>query len=176
MGNKAVRKKRPMLVLSILVIIFFLVELLLFDKLIKVEGIRLGLYNAFIVYAVMLGKKKMAYGLFFVKLVFSLFAASPVLLYPICGGVLSISAMIIAKKIFDKRIGYLGVGVIGALVYNISLYLVAAISLKNAAVFYNIPSVLFLSVLFGAITGSIGYIVSKIKIIPMEYGGNNENR
>lgn len=175
MGKK-LRKKRPWLVLGILLIIFYVVELLLLDDLIKVEGIRIGLYNAIIVYAIMFNKNKIAYGLFFVKLMFSLFVASPVLFYPICAGLLSISAMIAVKKILDKKIGYLGIGIIGALTYNISIYTVAAISLKSSAVFYNIPSVLFLSVLFGTITGSIAYIASKTKIIPMEHGGNNENR
>jgi uncharacterized membrane protein len=174
MDKRAPKRKRPMLYLSLLVIVFFVIELLFLDDIIRVEGIRIGLYNAFIVYALMESKMKMALGLFFVKLVTSLFAVSMLLLFPICGGVLSITAMILAKKVLDKKAGYLGIGIIGALTYNISVYVLASISLKSSAVFYNIPSVLFLSVLLGAITGCIGYLVSKTKLIPVENGGNNE--
>ena len=49
-------------------------------------------------------------------------------------------------------------------------------SLKSSAIWYNIPSALFLSVLFGLATGLIGYIFSKLKIIPSEHGGKDENR
>lgn len=103
MEKQILKRKSPVFILSLLVIAIFTIELLLLDDLIKVEGIRIGLYNAFIVYAIMSKKNKIAYALFLVKLIFSLFITSPLLMYPVLGGIFSITVMIFAKKLLEKN-------------------------------------------------------------------------
>lgn len=167
--NKNSREKKPgnIFLLCLLVILLFVLETLFLDKVTKAEGIKIGLYNSLIVFLIMQNKPKTGYLLAGVKIIAGMFITSNILFYSLIGSVLSVTAMIGIKKMFKDKIGYLGVSVTGALTYNITVYLIAALSLSSAAVFYNLPSVLLLSVIYGGLTGSLGYLITKSNIIKL---------
>lgn len=171
MKNTKIKKTengKRIIILSLLVIVFFILEMLLLGNVIKVEGVKIGLYNIFIIFAIIKIEPKHGYILAVVKLFTGIFVASTAALYPIFGGLLSVTAMVIAMKILKEKVGYLGIGIIGALTYNITVYIVAAVSLSSLAVFYNIPTVLFLSVVNGAVTGSAAYLLARSNVFTRE--------
>ncbi len=170
------KSKKVYIILIVLVICFFILEKLFLNNIIRTEGIKFGLYNIFIIYAITKINPKFAYVLFGVKLAVGIMFASTAVLYPLFGGLLSITAMVIIYKYGKEKIGYLGLGIAGALVYNITVYTVAALSLSSIAVLYNIPQVLLLSLLLGGITGALSYILSKSNILVLIDGGNNEKK
>ena len=170
--NKATK---TILILIILVVLTFVLEKIFLNDVTKVQGIKIGLYNVFIILTIIKLSPKYGFILFAAKLVTGIAFASTAVLYPFFGGVLSISAMIIANKTLSKQIGCIGLGIIGALTYNISIYIIAAISLSSFAVFYNLAGVLFLSVLYGGTTGGLAFLLSASNILVRKDGGNNEN-
>jgi len=168
--------KKTVFILCLLIIVLFALETSFLSNITKIEGVKLGLYNTFIIFAIKNIKLKYGYILAIVKIISSLFIASTLFLYSFLGGILSVSAMVIAERLFKEKIGFIGIGIIGAFVYNTTVYVIAFISLSSAAVFYNIPTVLFLSVLYGAITGSLAFVLTKYNVFRLGYGEENEKK
>ncbi len=163
-----------MILLCVLVIAVFALEAWLLGGITTTEGVKIGLYNALIVYALMNMKAKYAYILMGVKIIAGMFIASNILAYSVLGGLLSVAAMHGAKNIFKDKIGYLGISVIGAITHNIAIYILAYLSLNSIAVLYNIPSALLLSAVYGAVTGSLGYLIAKSNIFAKRKVEENE--
>jgi len=165
---------RKATILGILVIVFFLLEHFLLGGIKMTEGVKIGLYNAFIILAIVKFGPKYGFILFFVKLMTGIVGTSAALLYPLCGGIISIAAMSAINSIFKEKIGYLGIGITGAAAYNITVYIAAAVSLSSAAILYNLPAALLLSVAFGSMTGAIAYFANKAMDARRTNGGKNE--
>ena len=177
MGNNEAKNKIPfgkLIVISLLVIAVYAVERFLLSGVTKVEGVKIGLYNMFMVFAIINMKTRHAYFFLLVKLIAGIFLAVQVIFYPLAGGILSIAFMALCNKLFKNKIGYVGIGIIGALVYNLTVYAIAAMSLQSTAVLYNIPKVLLLSAVYGALTGSFAFVIKKTNILRLGYGENNE--
>ena len=173
-NNKKIKNRY--IILIVLVIGFFILEKLFLNNIIRTEGIKFGLYNIFIIYALTKVSTKFAYMLFIFKLTVGIIVASTAVIYPLIGGALSITAMVLIFKYGKAKTGYLGLGIAGALIYNTTVYIVAAISLSSAAVFSNLPKVLILSVFLGSITGAFAYLLSKSNILLTNDGGNDEKK
>lgn len=166
--NNKDKKSRKVFLLCLFVILLFVLETLFLGNITKVEGVKIGLYNALIIFAIMEDKPRYGYLLAGVKIIAGMFVTSNILFYSLMGGLLSVTAMIVIKRSSKDRIGYLGIGIAGALAYNITAYIIAALSLSSAAVFYNLPSVLLFSVIYGGITGGLGYFVAKSNIVKLK--------
>ncbi len=165
--------RRHIFLLSIFVIILFILENMFLGSVTRTEGIKIGLYNAVIIFAIIEMKPKYGFILFAVKLIAGLFVAGNVFLYPLLGGLVSINSMLLASKLSDGQFGYIGIGIIGALTHNITVYVIAALSLSGLAIFYNTPSVLALSVIYGTITGALAYLLNKSRLIKPVYNINH---
>ncbi|MEX1377352.1 MAG: Gx transporter family protein [Eubacteriales bacterium] len=177
MSNKETKNRitfGKLILISILVAALFTLERFLLGGITKAEGVKIGLYNMFIVFAIVNMKTRHAYLFFIVKIITSIFLVTQVIFYPLAGGILSIAIMALSNKIFKNKIGYVGISVIGALVYNITIHIIATISLQTSAVFYSIPIVLFLSVVYGTLTGSFAFVIDKTNLLRLGYGERNE--
>ena len=174
--KKSIGTRGAKVILIILVIIFFIIEKLLLNNIIRVEGIKFGLYNLFIIFAIININPKFAFLLFGAKLAFGIVFISTAVIYPLFGGLLSVAAMALAYRMGKGKMGYIGVGIIGSLVYNITVYSAAAISVSSGAVFYNTPQMLILSVILGGATGSLAVLLSKSNIFVLNDGGSNEKK
>lgn len=128
---------------------------------IPVPGIKLGLSNTVLLYALFLIGKKETVILMLLKVLISGFAFSGVsaMIYSFMGGVLSISAMIFAKS-FTKA-SVTGVSVLGACMHNIGQSTVAAFFIPIKAVFLYLPILLISALITGLLTGVIANYILK---------------
>ena len=72
----------------------------------------------------------------------------------LCGGMLSTVGMYLLFR-FTKRIGYVGIGVISAVLHNAGQLLVAAVLVGNRSVLGYLPVLLLCALVTGALTGSV---------------------
>ena len=72
----------------------------------------------------------------------------------LCGGMLSTVGMYLLFR-FTKRIGYVGIGVISAVLHNAGQLLVAAVLVGNRSVLGYLPVLLLCALVAGALTGSV---------------------
>ncbi len=128
-----------------------------------VPGIKLGLSNTVLLYALFLLGKKEAVLLMLLKVLISGFAFSGVspMLYSLAGGILSVIAMMLAKKL--KGISVVGVSIIGAAMHNIGQCLVALCFITYKAVLLYLPMLLISAIITGTLTGIIAkYILNHL--------------
>ncbi|MBQ9832460.1 MAG: Gx transporter family protein [Clostridia bacterium] len=118
-----------------------------------VPGIKLGLSNTVVLYALFLAGKKQAVLLVLLKVFISGFAFSGVsaMLYSFCGGILSILCMLFFKRF--KGVSVIGVSVVGAAAHNIGQCLVALGFIAHRAILLYLPFLLVSAVITGVLTG-----------------------
>ena len=118
-----------------------------------IPGIKLGLANTVLLYALYLLDAKSAWLLMFMKVVLSgfLFAGLSGMLYSFAGGLLSLLIMLALRKI--PGISIVGVSVAGAVGHNIGQVLVACLAVTPRAALSYFPILLISGVVTGALTG-----------------------
>ncbi len=147
---------------SALSIIFGYIESL-FPIPIAIPGIKLGLSNIVLLLAVYRLSKADTYFLMFIKVFVTslLFAGLNTLFYSLLGGIFSISAMLLIKKL---PFSIIGVSIIGAVFHNIGQITAASIVLQSFSALYYLPILMVAGVIVGIIIGIITQIVlTKIK-------------
>lgn len=85
------------------------------------------------------------------------------MLYSLAGGVLSLAAMILAKR--SGWFGKAGVSILGGIFHNIGQLTVAACVTKTAGVFTYFPVLLIAGVVTGAVIGVLGGLIV-VRILP----------
>lgn len=125
-----------------------------------IPGIKLGLANTVLLYALYLLNVRSAVILMTLKVALSglLFGGVSAMLYSFAGGVLSLAAMLLVKRI--RGVSVIGVSVVGALMHNVAQMIVACLIVQTRAVLVYLP-VLLVS---AAITGTLTGIVAKYAI------------
>ena len=120
-----------------------------------IPGIKLGLSNTVLLYALYLVDRRSAWVLMVLKVVLSglLFGGVNAMIYSFAGGVLSLTAMILMKKI--KSLSIIGVSISGAVMHNVGQVLAACFMVSSAAVLSWLPVLLVSSVVTGTVTGVI---------------------
>ncbi|MEG1548303.1 MAG: Gx transporter family protein [Clostridia bacterium] len=123
-------------------------------------GIKLGLSNAVLLFALYFIDRRSAWILMLAKVALSglLFSGLFSALYSLIGGALSMLAMVCAQRI--NGISVIGVSVCGALAHNIGQCLVACFLVNYQAVLPLLPILLFAAAVAGIITG----IVAKLTL------------
>lgn len=118
-------------------------------------GVKLGLSNTVLLYALYLMGSRDAALLMVAKVLLSglLFSGPTALLYSFAGGVLSLTGMVIAKKI--TSISVVGVSVCGAVLHNIGQLLAASLVVGLAPVLSYLPILLLSAIITGILTGVI---------------------
>lgn len=126
-----------------------------------VPGIKLGLGNMVLVYAIYLMDAKSAALLMVMKVLLSgfLFAGASAMLYSFAGGLLSLCVMLLVRRV--KDMGMVGVSVAGGVSHNIGQLAAAVlIALPWRAVVGYLPWLLAA----GAVTGTLTGIAAKSAI------------
>ncbi len=118
-----------------------------------VPGIRLGLSNTVLLYAVVLMGAKSAWLLMALKVGLSglLYAGFSGMLYSLAGGVLSVCAMLLTVRV--KNVGFVGVSVVGAVMHMTGQVLMSRLLLGTWAAAVQAPLLLVAAVVTGVITG-----------------------
>lgn len=88
----------------------------------------------------------------------------------LAGGVVSALVMALFIKNGKSRLGYIGIGIIGALSHNAMQLLVSCLMLGTAVLYYA-PALIAFALVSGAVTGTILYVTLNI-IIKKTPGGN----
>lgn len=131
------------------------------------NGIKLGLSNIITMYTLFFLGKSQAYTIAVLKSFFVLLTRGPTAaLMSICGGLLSVTAMIIIMSFKKAKPTYLIISVVGAVFHNIGQLIMASIYLKRAIALYYLPIMLVSGIIMGSITGlSLNILLPAIKRI-----------
>lgn len=132
---------------------------------IGIPGIKLGLTNIVVVWALYLLGAKEAFLISVLRIILSgmMFGNVFSIAYSLAGGVLSFLIMFIIKK--TNKFKCISVSIAGGIFHNIGQLCIAAFIVQNASVFYYIP-VLFVA---GAITGLIIGVISSELILRVKF-------
>ena len=132
---------------------------------IGIPGVKLGLTNIVIVWALYLLGAKEALAISVMRIVLSgmMFGNAFSIAYSLAGGLISFIVMLLLKK--TGKFMCVSVSIAGGIFHNIGQLLVAAAIVQNLSVFYYIP-VLFIS---GTITGLVIGVISQELILRVKF-------
>lgn len=122
----------------------------------SVPGIKLGLSNGVLLFALYMMDPPTAFVLMLLKVLLSglLFGGVSAMMYALAGGVLSMLCMILLKKL---KFGLIAVSMTGAVMHNLGQVLLAMIILETDRLVYYMAVLLFAGLLFGAATGAAAH-------------------
>ena len=167
-GHNPAEKVAVYGILIALAFIFSYVEALI-PLPVPVPGMKLGLANLVNVVGLYTvgAAGTIAVGLIRIVMVGFTFSNPGSMLYALSGGVLSLAAMALAKKMdwFDKT----GVSILGGVCHNIGQLSMAAWITGTASVFSYLPVLLVAGVITGAVIGLLGGLVTE-RIAPVVSG------
>ncbi len=137
-----------------------------------IPGIKLGLANTVLLYALYLLDTKSATLLMILKVGLSgiLFGGFAAMLYSFAGGVVSLIAMILVKKM--KGVSVVGVSVCGAAAHNIGQIIVACFVVETRAVLAYLPVLLVAAAITGTLTG----VIAKYTFRGLKHSGNGTGK
>ena len=132
---------------------------------VAIPGVKVGLANIAVIFALykMGWREALAVSLVRVALVALLFGSVVSLAYSIAGALISLSVMILLRRlgVFTE----VAVSVVGGITHNIGQILVAFLLLETEVVFYYLPFLLVSGVIAGIAVGiASSLLVKKIKI------------
>ena len=161
MRNKKVQQVALSGLLTSLMLVFGFIERQ-FPLPVPVPGIKLGLANSVLLYALYMLGIRQTIVLMLLKSLMSwlIYMNLSAMLYSFTGGVLSVAAMILVSRI--KGVSPIGVSALGAVFLNIGQILMAAWVLGTPQLIVTYLPVLMVSgVLTGILTGVIAKLVMK---------------
>ncbi len=149
---------RLALLTSVMVVLSY-VEYLL--PVTSVPGIKLGLANTVLLYALYLLDTGSAFILMALKVGLSglLFGGFSAMIYSAAGAILSLAAMLFVKRI--KGVGTVGVSVCGAMMHNVGQMAVACFAVASRAILAYLPILLVSAAVTGTLTGIAAELVMK---------------
>lgn len=132
---------------------------------VAIPGVKVGLANIAVIFALykMGWREAVSVSVIRVLLVALLFGSVVSLAYSIAGAVISLSLMILLKKlgIFTE----VAVSVVGGITHNIGQILIAFLLLETSVVFYYLPFLLVSGVIAGIAVGiASALLIKRIKI------------
>lgn len=121
-------------------------------------GIKLGLSNTVLLYALYLLDAKSAVLLMMLKVGLSglMYAGVFAMVYSLCGGALSLLMMVLVKKLSRDSVSIIGVSAVGAVFHNVGQLLIAAALLGWRPVALYGPVLIIAGVVMGVVTGVVG--------------------
>lgn len=129
---------------------------------IPIPGIKPGLANIVIVFVLYdTGRIRDVLAVSLVRIILSslIFGNMVMMIYSLCGGMLSAFLMIAAKKM--KRFGIIGVSIIGGISHNIGQLAVAAVTLLTYQLIYYMPVLIISGTVSGFLVGLFSGICVK---------------
>ena len=131
----------------------------LFPVFLAVPGIRIGLANIAIVFALYHLGFRAALGISVVRVVLSalLFGSVISMSYSLCGALISLAMMAILKR--SGLFGTVAVSVVGGVSHNLGQIAVACLILQTKAIAYYIPVLILSGVVSGVVIGIVSAVV-----------------
>ncbi len=125
-----------------------------------VQGVKLGLSNLVTVTVLYCLGAGPAFVISLVRIVLAGFAFTglSVMLYSLAGGMLSFACMVLARRF--TGLGITGVSALGGVTHNVGQLFVAALIVKNTAVFAYFPVLLAGGTAAGLVIGLLGALVT----------------
>lgn len=139
-----------------LALVLTVVENSLTPLAIGVPGVKLGLSNIAVMYALFLLDKKQAFTIAALKAIF-VFATRGLTagILSFCGGMLSILVMLVLLLIFKDRISYLVLSIFGAVAHNVGQFTAISIIYTNLVLWVYLPVLLIAGVIAGVATSTL---------------------
>ncbi len=123
---------------------------------VPVPGIKLGLSNIVVMYSLFFVEKKEALLLAVLKALFVFLTRGAVAaLLSLCGGLLSVSVMIIFLLIFKEKISYLMISILGAVSHNVGQIIAISFIYTNIFVWAYFPVLLISGIIAGVATSTL---------------------
>ena len=152
--------KTQMLVLTSLIfsaaLVLAIVENMLPPLPIAVPGIKFGLSNIAVMYALFFLGRRQAYAIGILKAVFVFVTRGGIAgLLSLSGGILSITVMILLMAIFREKISYLIISIFGALFHNIGQFIVITVIYTGINMWAYLPVLLISGLAAGIVTSTL---------------------
>ena len=130
-----------------------------------VPGVKFGLSNIAVMYALFFLDKGRAYMIAVLKAVFVMGTRGVIAgLLSLSGGILSITIMILLMALFKEKISYLVISIFGAVFHNIGQFIVITLIYKGMVLWAYLPVLLISGVIAGVITSTLlKYILPAFK-------------
>ena len=156
--NKQTKTLAIMGLLTAIALIFGYLERLL-PAFPNLPGVKIGLGNTVLLFALYFMKKSQAFILLIAKVTLTglLFSGISAMMYAFAGGLLSIAAMLSAKKI--RGISIIGVSCVGAVFHNIGQVSLAAIIVRTPTLLWYLPVLIVIGAVMGILIGTIAKFV-----------------
>lgn len=135
-------------------------------------GIKLGLANTVLLYALYLLDIKSAVLLMGLKVLLSAltYAGINAMFYSLGGGVVSLAMMVLVKTLGRDSVSLVGVSVVGGVFHNVGQLLIVAVIASWRSALVLSPLLLVMGAVMGLVTGFVGkYAINALKKI--EGGG-----
>lgn len=121
-----------------------------------VPGVKLGLSNIAVMYALFFLNKKPAFVIAVLKATFVLITRGPMAaLLSLCGGVLSVLIMTVLIFIFKERISYLALSIFGSITHNVGQFAVVSLIYSGIYLWAYLPILLISGVIAGIATATL---------------------
>ena len=137
----------------------------------SIPGIKLGLANTVLLYAIYLLDTRSAFVLMILKVGLSglLYSGVSAMMFSLGGGLCSLVMMLLVKKLGGGNVSIIGVSVVGAVLHNVGQTAVAALMVNTAALMGYVPFLLVAAVVTGILTGIAGkYAIQGLKASGLE--------
>lgn len=137
----------------------------------SIPGVKLGLANTVLLYAIYLLDARSAFVLMILKVGLSglLYAGVSAMMFSLGGGLCSLVMMLLVKKLGGSGVSIIGVSVVGAVFHNVGQTAVAALMVNTAALMGYVPFLLVAAVVTGILTGiAAKYAIRGLKASGME--------
>lgn len=149
-----------MLVLTSLIfaaaLVLAIVENMLPPLPIAVPGIKFGLSNIAVMYALFFLGKKQAYTIGILKALFVFVTRGGIAgLLSLSGGILSITVMILLMVIFKEKITYLIISIFGAVFHNVGQFIVISVIYTGMNMWAYFPVLLISGLAAGIVTSTL---------------------
>ena len=134
---------------------------------VAIPGIKIGLANIAVIFALYrLGvREAIAVSIVRVIIVSMLFGSVASLIYSVSGAVLSLSIMILLKKL--TPLTTVSISVSGGVMHNVGQIAAASFMLNTNVILYYLPFLLFSGTLAGVVIGVVSALL--VKRIPLKY-------
>lgn len=136
----------------------------------SIPGIKLGLANTVLLYAIYLLDAKNAFLLMVLKVGLSglMYGGVSAMMFSFGGGLCSLVMMLLIKKL-GGGVSIIGVSVVGAVFHNVGQTAVAAFMVNTAALMGYVPFLLVAAVVTGVLTGiAAKYAIQGLKASGLE--------
>lgn len=121
-----------------------------------VPGLKLGLSNIAVMYALFFINKKQAYTIAVLKAIFVFITRGMVAsILSLTGGILSISVMVLLIFMFKDKLSYLALSIFGAISHNIGQFIAVSFIYTSMYLWVYLPVLLIAGIIAGLATSTL---------------------